>query len=221
MSMTTLQVNGRKQLGEFTVKVSIIVGSHRQESQSSKVGAAIGKILGARGAKCYTFDLRGNPIPLWDESVWDKDPHWEKLWQPISAELASSYAFVVISPEWSGMVPAGLKNFFLLCSTELSHKPGLIVSVSAGTGGTYPVAELRMSSYKNTRLCYIPEHVIVRNVGSVLESDKDTDLSPEDSYIRTRLDYALSLLLEYGRAMAPIRESDVVLQRPKAAQHGM
>ena len=33
------------------------------------------------------------------------------------------------------------------------------------------VAELRASSYKNNRLCYIPENLIVRNVGSVLNDD--------------------------------------------------
>ena len=80
---------------------------------------------------------------------------------------------VVMSPEWSGMVPAGLKNFFLLCGADhLAHKPGLIVGVSASLGGSYPIAELRTSSYKNTRLCYIPDHVIVRNVGQMLKADR-------------------------------------------------
>ena len=67
------------------------------------------------------------------------------------------------------MVPAGLKNFFLCFGrNELAHKPGLIVGVSSADGGVYPVAELRMSSYKNSRICYIPEQLIVRNVESVL-----------------------------------------------------
>ena len=49
----------------------------------------------------------------------------------------------VVSPEWNGMVPSMLTNFFLLCSNnELAHKPGLLVGVSSGTGGSYPVAEL-------------------------------------------------------------------------------
>ena len=42
----------------------------------------------------------------------------------------------------------------------MAHKPGLIVTVSAGLGGSYPVTELRISSHKNTRLCYIPDHVL-------------------------------------------------------------
>ena len=72
---------------------------------------------------------------------------------------------MVIAPEWHGQVPAGLKNFFLICGrAEVGHKPALITTVSSGDGGAYPVAELRMSSYKNNRICYIPEQLIIRNV---------------------------------------------------------
>ena len=50
-----------------------------------------------------------------------------------------------------------LLNIFLLCGNgEFSHKPGLIVSVSSGNGGAYPIAELRSSSYKNTHIMWIP-----------------------------------------------------------------
>ena len=118
------------------------------------------------------LSLADNPLPLWDEGAWGDDPRWTKLWSPIAAELDHSDGFVIVSPEWSGMVPAGLKNFFLLCGSELmAHKPGLIVTVSASLGGSYPVVELRTSSYKNTRLCYLPDHVIVRNVGRMLHGD--------------------------------------------------
>lgn len=203
------------------MKVAIIVGSHSMESQSTKVGGVVAKKLEERGTQTYVLDLKGNPLPLWDESVWEGSERWAELWGPVSSELDSSDAIVVISPEWSGMVPAGLKNFFLLCSTEIAHKPGLIVTVSASSGGSYPVAELRMSSYKNTRLCYIPEHVIVRNVNDVLEKDDGAELSREDEYVRKRLDYSLSLLVEYAQAMAPIRRSETVQDIPKEARHGM
>ena len=57
------------------------------------------------------------------------------------------------------------KNFFLICNKgELAHKPGLIVSISSGNGGAYPVSELRSSSYKNTHIMWIPEQIIIRNV---------------------------------------------------------
>ena len=68
------------------------------------------------------------------------------------------------------MVPAALKNFFLLWAAtgELSHKPALPCAVSAGEGGAYVISELRMSSYKNNRLCWLPEQLIARQVKSIL-----------------------------------------------------
>jgi multimeric flavodoxin WrbA len=146
---------------------------------------------------------------VWDESVWSGDARWQELWGPISKTLRESDALVVVAPEWAGMVPPGLKNFFLLCATkEVGHKPALIVSVSSGVGGTYPVAELRVSSYKNNRLVYIPEHVIIRNVGESLHGDEPAN--DRDRDLRRRLHHALGILIEYGKALGQVRASGVV-----------
>ena len=59
------------------------------------------------------------------------------------------------------MAPAGLKNFFLLAGSTLAHKPAMIVGVSSGRGGRYPIAELRSSSYKNTKVVYVPDHLYI------------------------------------------------------------
>jgi hypothetical protein len=109
------------------------------------------------------------------------------------------------------MVPSGLKNFFLMWGKgELAHKPALIVAVSAGDGGAYPVAELRMSSYKNNRLCYIPEQLIVRHVESVLNDGGENN--PEaDAYFRDRSLFALRLLREYALALRAVRDSGLAI----------
>ena len=109
------------------------------------------------------------------------------------------------------MVPAGLKNFFLMWGKgELAHKPALIVTVSSGDGGSYPVAELRMSSYKNNRICYLPEHLIIRNVESVFNDNEIDNNSSSQEYFENRLDYCLKQLLTYGKAFKKIRESNTV-----------
>ena len=127
--------------------------------------------------------------------------------QPSSANH-TAVLFVVVSPEWHGQVPAGLKNFFLMWGKgELAHKPALIVTVSSADGGAYPVAELRMSSYKNNRICYIPEQIIVRNVESVLNDDPGRNNQDADSYFRERIAYALGVLQEYARALGQVRAS--------------
>ena len=193
------------------MKVAIISGSHRQNSQSMKVARHIEKTLETDiGAETWLYSLAGNPLPLWDEGVWEGEQQWLEILTPLREELSSCDALVVITPEWHGQVPAGLKNFFLLFGkNELAHKPALIVSVSAGAGGAYPVAELRMSSYKNSRLCYIPEHVIIREVESVLnESAADND-TRSDPYIRERLAWSLSILKQYAIALTSVRASGV------------
>jgi NAD(P)H-dependent FMN reductase len=192
------------------MKIAIISGSHRTQGESHRVARYIERQLHDLGVEdVYLFPLADNPLPLWDEGLWGDDPKWKTLWGPIAAELRGAEGFVIVSPEWSGMAPAGLKNFFLLCDKELlAHKPGLIVAVSASMGGAYPVAELRMSSYKNTRLCYIPDHVIVRTVGRMLHGPEPAD--QEDAALRNRLRYCLQVLLEYTKALRLVRASGVV-----------
>jgi NAD(P)H-dependent FMN reductase len=204
------------------MKISIISGSHRQPSQSEKVSRYIQRVLEENRLcdETWLFRLAGNPLPLWDESIWDGDPDWKKQLDPLSEQLASSDGFVVVSPEWHGQVPAGLKNFFLMWSKwELAHKPALIVTVSSADGGAYPVAELRMSSYKNNRICYIPEHVIIRNVEKVLNDDPAQNNPDADSYFRERIAYALGILREYARAFAGIRASGAT--EPGQFKNGM
>jgi len=191
------------------MKISIISGSHREPSQSMKVAKVIESILlSGICEEVNIISLANNPIPLWDSGVWDGEQKWQEILRPYQEQLSSSDGFVVISPEWHGQVPAGLKNFFLLFGkNELGHKPAMIVTVSAGDGGSYPVAELRMSSYKNNRLCYIPEQVIVRNVESVLNDDPAQNSTDADSYFRERIAYALNILKEYARALGQVRAS--------------
>ncbi len=192
------------------MKITIISGSHRKVSQSEKVARFVQRTLEEQKLceDTWLFSLAENPLPLWDESIWEADPAWQQRLAPISAELASSDAFVVISPEWHGQVPSGLKNFFLMWGKgELAHKPALIITVSSADGGAYPVAELRMSSYKNNRICYIPEQVIVRNVESVLNDDTEQNNVDADSYFRERIAYALNILKEYALVLGQVRAS--------------
>lgn len=191
------------------MQITIISGSHRQNSQSEKVAHYVQGVLTGQGIQAEIFSLAGNPLPLWDESIWDGSAEWEARLAPLSAQLAASDGFVIVTPEWHGQVPAGLKNFFLLWGkNELAHKPALIIAVSSSTGGAYPVAELRMSSYKNNRICYLPEHIIIRQVTSVLNEDVNTNDPATDRYYRDRIQWALGILERYAQALAPLRAGD-------------
>ncbi len=188
--------------------IAIIVGSHRKDSQSSRVGAYVAKDL-ARidpSVTVDTLDLAGNPLPLWDEIVWQGDSQLASLWKPYRDRMRKADGFVIVSPEWAGMVPPGLKNLLLFAGPkEVGHKPALIVAVSASRGGSYPVNELRTSGYKNSRLVYIPEHVLVQDVADVLVGEAPA--SDRDAWLRRRIEFADRILLEYAKALAPIRVS--------------
>lgn len=195
------------------MKIVFIVGSHRKESESGRTGKFMEERLKelSPGIETATIDLGKNPLPLWDEGHWGKpsDVDWGAVYGPVSQVLASADGVVVLSPEYAGMVPAALKNLFLMVSKqELSHKPGLIVGVSASRGGAYPVAELRASSYKNMQLNWIPEHLIVRDAPKMLKGNEPA--SDDDKYLRARIDYALRVLLEYTKALKHVRDSGVI-----------
>ena len=191
------------------MKITIVSGSHRNPSQSEKIGRYTESVLTEDfdGIEPFVYSLADNPLPLWDQSIWEQDKAWQERLAPLKKQLSESDAFVIISPEWHGQVPAGLKNFFLMFNRfELGHKPAYIIAVSSSTGGAYPVAELRMSSYKNNRLCYIPEHLIVRDVEKVLNENLQDNDPASDTYYRSRLNWGLGILIGYANALKAMRE---------------
>lgn len=190
------------------MNIGIVIGSMQPESNSAKVGRYIDRQLQHRGLHGITLDLGKAPLPLWDST--DGDDSWAARFQTIREQFTACEGFVLISPEYHGMVPAALKNALLhFGSAVLAHKPAYIVGVSSWTGGAYPVAELRMSSSKNNRLCFTPEHCIVRHADQVLNSEEQPQ-DEEDRHIRQRLDYGLALLVEYAYALKQVRDSAVI-----------
>ena len=197
------------------MKIGIIVGSHRLKSESTKTSKFVDFWLKKKGLLTYILDLRKNPLPLWDETKWENDGKLTKFFKPYSDKLKECAGFVIIAPEWSGMVPAGLKNFFLYCDkNELAHKPAMIIGISSGRGGHYPVAELRMSSYKNTKICYIPDHVVVAFVEEMLNDFDLKNGTDDDQYIKNRIVNSLDILASYSKAFIDIRKTKDLNQYP-------
>lgn len=194
------------------MKISLIAGSHRKNSESNKVAKYMEAVLQKNhSVSTFLFSLSSNPLPLFDEDFYaPENEKWAKSWAPIATEFQSSDAFVIVTPEWHGMVPAGLKNLFLLATPkEFGHKPALITSVSSGTGGgAYPVNELRTSSYKNNRICYLPEHIIIRDCANLLNTE--IPANPIDEAVRNRINFTTNLLVEYAKALRNVRESKVI-----------
>jgi NAD(P)H-dependent FMN reductase len=186
------------------MKVGIIVGSNRQDSQSRRIANIIkGRINSIDNSiVSEIFDLAEMDVPLWIEDKWDANSNITNYWDPISLALAEKTCFVVITPEWAGMATPHLKNFLLMCDDgELAHKPGMIVTVSSGLGGAYPVSELRASGYKNNYIWWLPDHIVIRNVECLFQKDDDA-LSQN---ILKRIDYTLNFLIEASSALGVVR----------------
>ena len=192
------------------MKIGVISGSHRNPSQSEKVARYLESVLDKdfNAVEPWVYALADNPLPLWDQTLWEDNEEWNQRLAPIKQQLTESDAFIIISPEWHGQVPAGLKNFFLMFNRfELGHKPALIITVSSGDGGAYPVAELRMSSYKNNRLCYIPEQLVLRNIEKILNEKAEDNDTDADSYFKERISWEVGILHGYAVALKTMRES--------------
>lgn len=190
--------------------IAIISGSHRPTGNSPRIARYIEKQLHAQGHTTYLLDLSQSELPFWDEGMWGAAPlaeKWQTLWQPVAAELAKAEAFIIISPEYHGMVPSKLTNFFLLCGngSGLEHKPALAISVSAGVGGTYPITELRAFSAKNNRMVYMPEHLIIRTAGEMFLDEVKPEHATANSIVTERLTWLLGLLEDYTQAFKTIR----------------
>lgn len=192
--------------------IAVIAGSNRAEAQSHRIAEIAVKMLGEIGATTDLISLRDVTIPEWHESKWAKDKPadspWLTDWAPISDRLRAADGFVVISPEWHGMVPPGLKNLLICCDGgELAFKPGYLIAVAAGVGGAYPIVELRISGYKNSYLHWLPDHMIIRNVGGFHPYDAAANTAPD--YLAPRMRHGLEILSAYAEAATAIR-ADVV-----------
>ncbi len=195
------------------MKLVIVSGSQRNHSESAKVAAYI-----ANAASQYKtvqhIELCKYQLPFWDGDDESKSaPGCD--WPLISEALMQADAFVLITPEWDGMATPILKNFLMMCAhDETAHKPALLVSVVSGINGAYPIAELRMSAFKNNKIVAIPDHLIIRHVGDVLNDDNahasiaemNSSLSERDKSIRHRIGYSLHTLHQYSQALGQVRQ---------------
>ncbi len=186
-------------------KIGIVIGSIRENSQSARIAHFVDNCLSSREIPPQTeiFDLRTLSLPLWKEEKWTENSQMSNDWTPLSEALKSCDGFIFVVPEWAGMAPPHLKNFLLMCDKgELAHKPCQLIGISAGMGGAYPIAELRMSGYKNNFLMWLPDHMILRSVGKLFVEKEPTAL---DQSLTKRLGYALTFLCETAEALKPVR----------------
>ncbi len=179
------------------MKLTIFSSSQRESSQSTKVGDYL-MSKSTQFSDSKHLELKNFSLPFWDGSS-NKGKHWDEL----NHLLIEADAIVLITPEWNGVASPLLKNFLMMCDGAVTaNKPVLLVSISSGVCGAYPIAELKMNAFKNNKMLPIPDHLIVRSANEVLNMDCTTD---RDQQIRDRINFSLHTLFSYAEALKQMR----------------
>lgn len=197
------------------MKITIVSGSQRAQSQSLTVANYLQSLADTHFDEVEVLDLHQLNLPFWNEGVWQGSEEWDQ-WKPVAKTLKESDAFVFITPEWHGMATPALKNFLMLTTDdELAHKAALLVSVSSSINGVYPISELRMTGNKNNHVCFLPDHLIFRQVEEVLNTNNECS----DEHLHARSEYTMQLLASYASALAPIHRD--MVNAGKSFRYGM
>jgi len=183
------------------MKITIISGSTRENSQSRQVSNYLAKCLIKCEIENTILDLSEKRLPLYDAT---EEGPWKNMWGEMSDLLKQSDGFVFVSPEWDGMFSVGIHNLFHYVDREMADKPVLTIGVSSGSGGRYPLQQMRTMGYKNKRCVVIPESIFYDHITEHLVDGVFTD-----NRITERTDYALKVLAEYAKALSVVRESGV------------
>ena len=183
------------------LKLLIISGSTQESGQSLKVACYLEAYLKHNGISSSVVDAHVLDLPLIGVQ---KDSAWHKRWQPVEERMAEADGVILVSPEYNGGPSPAILNIMLYVSDQLAHKPVLLVGVSAGRGGAYPLMALRQLGFKDPTYVVIPEGVIVSHVHKLLNDhdfERSESLESDDAEIRRRLSEASRMLLAYARAL--------------------
>ena len=169
-------------------RILVISASQQKVSQSRKVSEVIRQKLDDAGVQADILDLGQTVLPLWSGD----EPNDKAAMATVEAQLNSATGFVFVIPEWNGMAPPALKNLLIwFGAAQFAHKPALLCAVSAGMGGAFVISEMRGTSYKNSRICYLPEHLIIRDIEQVLQGTASAE-HPSEPFYQERIDFALN-----------------------------
>ena len=201
------------------MKIVVISGSSRAQSQSLKIAHWALKKLEAKGHQVELIDLHATQLPLdtdldVEEDI-SEDPRALKAWEPVGKKVKDADGYLIISPEWNGSIPPALLNFFTYSSTDgtglpLAHRPLQLFTVSSGRGGDYPVSQLRAYGQKNNLGVYIPCFVVIRDCANVFNSHEPEPDNSADQYLQTRALHSLDVLIDYADALKTMRKNATI-----------
>jgi azobenzene reductase len=114
------------------LKISIVIGSVRMGRHSHKTGQYVARKLSEKqGVEVVILDLLDFNFPVMEERM-GIHPNPPARLEEFSDQLKSSYAIVLVSPEYNGSYSGALKNTLDYFSKEFKRKVMGVVTDSAG-----------------------------------------------------------------------------------------
>lgn len=188
------------------MKIVIISGSTRSKSQSLKVSNVLKSKVESQGSEATIVDLHELKLPVLDLSKYQQ-------WEDTLPTLESADGIVLVVPEWNGAAAPGIMNFLTytsLGSKPLAHKPLLVAGVSSGSGGAYPIAEVKAFGNKNNFGVHLPDQLRFSDVENIFNSEKPEEDNKSDVYIHERAEYSIKILLAYSNKLSQIRGLGII-----------
>jgi len=204
------------------MKVLIISGSQRENSQSSAVAQYLQThILNKMtDVDSCILDLACHPLLLEHYGVDSGNSQLiTENKETILRPLYDCDAVIFIAPEWGGMIPPALVNLLLLTANgsanglPLGHKPAFAVGISASSGGSNPVSLLKGYAAKNSHLTWLPLHAIIHNVEEFLTCAWEPELESRFNQVQSRLLVGLKSLTIYAKQLSGVRDELVLLSK--------
>lgn len=118
------------------LNIAVISGSTRPARKSHQVAVEISRILSEEfeNTSSWIFDVLEENLPLLDNTYSSNKSPTPNL-ETLSVKLENSDGFIIVSPEWNGSFPGGLKNSMDYFLSPFRKKPFGIVGVSEGRLG--------------------------------------------------------------------------------------
>lgn len=180
------------------MRAAIVSCSPRDNSESSRIAVMFKRYL------CEHHTIDCDLVSLSDgvAEIFSQEGDNETC-RRIRFALGASDMVILVVPEHCGMAPPAAKQLFMVFGMDcFAHKPTLLVGISSGMGGAYPITDMRSSTCKNSRILYIPEHIIIRKVTEV-EHDFGSTSHPG---LKERVESCVRMLLLYATGLSSLRK---------------
>lgn len=180
----------------MSLKITVLSGTNRPNSNTRKVATLVREIYQALGVEVLDLDLQTLPPAIFSPDSYAEKPAGFK---PMVEKVLKCNGLVVVTPEYNGSIPGILKYFIdmLPFPDSFEHRPVAFVGLAAGIWGALrPIEQLQqIFGYRNGLI--FPTRVFLPQIGSLLDNHgklKDQDMQDRlDSQARDFLEFVTRL----------------------------